>query len=68
MVSNCKPVEDTYVACTSVSVSALTPTCICTSCHAQFIEDNLAVMSVGFLLASPEDAVIWRGPKKNGEF
>jgi Mrp family chromosome partitioning ATPase len=23
-------------------------------------------MSVGFLLASPEDAVIWRGPKKNG--
>ena len=23
-------------------------------------------MSVGFLLASPSDAVIWRGPKKNG--
>lgn len=23
-------------------------------------------MSVGFLLASPDDAVIWRGPKKNG--
>ena len=23
-------------------------------------------MSVGFLLASPTDAVIWRGPKKNG--
>jgi hypothetical protein len=23
-------------------------------------------MSVGFLLGSPDDAVIWRGPKKNG--
>eukprot|EP00731_Ephydatia_muelleri_P029294 Em0020g938a len=23
-------------------------------------------MSIGFLLASPNDAVIWRGPKKNG--
>merc|ERR1711973_853671 len=23
-------------------------------------------MSVGFLLSSPTDAVIWRGPKKNG--
>lgn len=31
-----------------------------------YVEDNLSVMSVGFLLASPEDAVIWRGPKKNG--
>ena len=25
------------------------------------------MMSVGFLLASPSDAVIWRGPKKNGK-
>ena len=33
----------------------------------QYVEDNLGVMSVGFLLASPDDAVIWRGPKKNGE-
>ena len=32
----------------------------------QFLEDNLGVMSVGFLLSSPDDAVIWRGPKKNG--
>ncbi|XP_034184419.1 NUBP iron-sulfur cluster assembly factor 1 isoform X1 [Osmia lignaria lignaria] len=31
-----------------------------------YIEDNLSLMSIGFLLASPEDAVIWRGPKKNG--
>uniref|UniRef100_A0A8C5R261 Cytosolic Fe-S cluster assembly factor NUBP1 homolog n=1 Tax=Leptobrachium leishanense TaxID=445787 RepID=A0A8C5R261_9ANUR len=31
-----------------------------------YLEDNLAVMSVGFLLCSPNDAVIWRGPKKNG--
>lgn len=31
-----------------------------------YVEDNLAVMSVGFLLSNPDDAVIWRGPKKNG--
>lgn len=31
-----------------------------------FVEDNLAVMSVGFLLGSADDAVIWRGPRKNG--
>ncbi|XP_063474307.1 cytosolic Fe-S cluster assembly factor NUBP1 isoform X6 [Symphalangus syndactylus] len=31
-----------------------------------YLEDNLGVMSVGFLLSSPDDAVIWRGPKKNG--
>ena len=27
---------------------------------------NLKVMSIGFLLGSPEDAVIWRGPMKFG--
>eukprot|EP00002_Diphylleia_rotans_P016908 TRINITY_DN3286_c0_g1_i1.p1 TRINITY_DN3286_c0_g1~~TRINITY_DN3286_c0_g1_i1.p1 ORF type:complete len:284 (-),score=52.59 TRINITY_DN3286_c0_g1_i1:468-1319(-) len=31
-----------------------------------YVEDNLAVMSIGFLLPDPDDAVIWRGPKKNG--
>ncbi|XP_052766363.1 cytosolic Fe-S cluster assembly factor nubp1-B-like [Mya arenaria] len=31
-----------------------------------YVTDNLAVMSVGFLLSGPDDAVIWRGPKKNG--
>lgn len=31
-----------------------------------FIDDNLSLMSIGFLLASQDDAVIWRGPKKNG--
>jgi len=31
-----------------------------------YVADNLAVMSCGFLLASADDAVIWRGPKKNG--
>ncbi|KAL2766459.1 cytosolic Fe-S cluster assembly factor NUBP1 isoform 2, partial [Daubentonia madagascariensis] len=34
--------------------------------NTQYVEDNLGVMSVGFLLSSPDDAVIWRGPKKNG--
>jgi len=31
-----------------------------------YVEDNLAVMSIGFLLPDPDAAVIWRGPKKNG--
>eukprot|EP01114_Cavostelium_apophysatum_P015076 TRINITY_DN4038_c0_g1_i1.p1 TRINITY_DN4038_c0_g1~~TRINITY_DN4038_c0_g1_i1.p1 ORF type:complete len:324 (+),score=52.48 TRINITY_DN4038_c0_g1_i1:104-1075(+) len=30
-----------------------------------FVEENLAVMSVGFMLPDPDDAIIWRGPKKN---
>lgn len=34
----------------------------------QYVEDNLCVMSIGFLLSSPDDAIIWRGPKKNGMF
>lgn len=28
---------------------------------------RLAIMSIGFLLQSRDDAVVWRGPKKNGE-
>jgi Mrp family chromosome partitioning ATPase len=31
-----------------------------------YVTDNLGVMSVGFMLTNPDDAVIWRGPKKNG--
>jgi len=31
-----------------------------------YVDDNLSVMSVGFLLNSADDAVIWRGPRKNG--
>ncbi|MCL4136997.1 UNVERIFIED_CONTAM: hypothetical protein GTU68_001232, partial [Idotea baltica] len=31
-----------------------------------YVGENLSVMSIGFLLSSTEDAVIWRGPKKNG--
>lgn len=31
-----------------------------------YIDDNISLMSIGFLLGSPDDAVIWRGPKKNG--
>lgn len=30
-------------------------------------EQRLAVMSIGFLLNSKDDAVVWRGPKKNGK-
>jgi len=31
-----------------------------------YVEDNLAVMSIGFMLPSKDDAIIWRGPRKNG--
>ncbi|XP_011192504.1 cytosolic Fe-S cluster assembly factor NUBP1 homolog [Zeugodacus cucurbitae] len=30
------------------------------------VDDNLCLMSIGFLLGSTDDAIIWRGPKKNG--
>ncbi|KAG6821191.1 cytosolic Fe-S cluster assembly factor nbp35 [Arthromyces matolae] len=31
-----------------------------------FVQDNFSVMSVGFMLPSSRDAIMWRGPKKNG--
>ena len=31
-----------------------------------YVSDNLSVMSVGFMLQSHKDAIMWRGPKKNG--
>ncbi|XP_038703758.1 cytosolic Fe-S cluster assembly factor NBP35-like [Tripterygium wilfordii] len=31
-----------------------------------YVESNLGVMSIGFMLPDPDDAVIWRGPRKNG--
>ena len=31
-----------------------------------FVDENLGVMSIGFLLPDQDDAVIWRGPRKNG--
>jgi len=31
-----------------------------------YAEDNLAVMSIGFMLPNRDDAVVWRGPRKNG--
>lgn len=31
-----------------------------------YARENLAVMSIGFMLPSKSDAVIWRGPRKNG--
>jgi Mrp family chromosome partitioning ATPase len=31
-----------------------------------YYEDNLAVMSIGFLITNKNSAVIWRGPRKNG--
>lgn len=30
-----------------------------------YVNENLSVMSVGFLLSNPDQAIIWRGPKKN---
>ena len=32
-----------------------------------FINDNISVMSVGMILESPSDALIYRGPKKTGK-
>lgn len=29
-------------------------------------EQSISLMSVGFLLENPDEAVVWRGPKKNG--
>jgi len=31
-----------------------------------YVQDNLCAMSVGFMLPSSHDAIMWRGPKKNG--
>ncbi|KAF2182462.1 cytosolic Fe-S cluster assembly factor NBP35 [Zopfia rhizophila CBS 207.26] len=31
-----------------------------------WVNENLAVMSIQFMLPNRDDAVIWRGPKKNG--
>lgn len=31
-----------------------------------YLEDNFAVMSIGFLLPNKDDPVIWRGPRKDG--
>ncbi|KAH7717430.1 Protein NUBP-1 [Aphelenchoides avenae] len=30
-----------------------------------YVKDNLAVMSIAFLLDNRDDAIIWRGPRKN---
>jgi Mrp family chromosome partitioning ATPase len=30
-----------------------------------YIQENLCIMSVGFMLSHPDEALIWRGPKKN---
>ena len=31
-----------------------------------YLEDNFAVLSIGFLLPNKDDPVIWRGPRKDG--
>jgi Mrp family chromosome partitioning ATPase len=31
-----------------------------------YVNDHLAVMSIGFMLPNQDDAIIWRGPRKNG--
>lgn len=35
-------------------------------CTLHAVQENLGVMSIGFMLPNPDDAVIWRGPRKNG--
>nr|AAN86569.1 nucleotide binding protein [Cypripedium parviflorum var. pubescens] len=31
-----------------------------------YVDSNLGVMSIGFMLPNPDEADIWRGPRKNG--
>jgi hypothetical protein len=31
-----------------------------------YVSENLGVMSIGFMLTDPNEAVVWRGPRKNG--
>jgi Mrp family chromosome partitioning ATPase len=31
-----------------------------------YVTENLGVMSIGFMLTDPNEAVVWRGPRKNG--
>lgn len=31
-----------------------------------YVNDNVCVISIGFMLPDPDAAVVWRGPKKNG--
>ena len=31
-----------------------------------YLDDRLGVMSIGFLLPNDDDAIVWRGPRKNG--
>ena len=31
-----------------------------------YVDEHLGVMSIAFMLPNPDDAVIWRGPRKNG--
>jgi hypothetical protein len=31
-----------------------------------YVEENLCVMSIAFMLPDQDDPVIWRGPRKNG--
>lgn len=31
-----------------------------------YVDERLAVMSIGFMLPNQDDAIIWRGPRKNG--
>ncbi|KAB1219771.1 Cytosolic Fe-S cluster assembly factor NBP35 [Morella rubra] len=35
-------------------------------CSPVYVESNLGVMSIGFMLPNSDEAVIWRGPRKNG--
>jgi len=57
----CGPSQPTILGCQGESVhqsgSGWSPV---------FVDDNLSLMSAGFLLPSQDTALIWRGPKKNG--
>jgi len=51
---------------TGVENEAVTVHPTLTGWEPAFVTENLSVMSVGFMLKNENDAVIWKGPKKNG--
>lgn len=50
----------------AVKMCSLLPQCVRWVPVYTGADKMLAVMSIGFLLEHKDDAVVWRGPKKNG--
>jgi Mrp family chromosome partitioning ATPase len=60
-VDSCGPSIPTNLGLTKEEVHAST-----SGWSPVFVQNNPCAMSVGLMLPSERDAVVWRGPKKNG--